>query len=357
MKILQVITSLATGGAEMLVTELSVLLRQRGHDVDVALFKGGPSPMKDKLIDAGCKVFEFGNSYYNPLYVLKLQRLMRKYDIVHTHNSSPQMYAAMAAVLCSVELCSTEHNTSNRKRGWKWYAPVDHWMYNRYRTLICISNQAETNLKAYLKTCRAHIVTIPNGVNIERFRTAQPIADLKTHPGRFVTVMVAGFRYQKDQETLIRAIARLPEAQHELWLVGDGERRPILEALIKELGVEDRVRLLGIRRDIPEILHTADAVCMSSHFEGLSLSSIEGMCVGKPFIASDVDGLHEITEGAGLLFPHGDDEALAAILDKLAADADYRKAVADSCYSRACQYDIQKTVEGYEGVYADLMRR
>ena len=163
--------------------------------------------------------------------------------------------------------------------------------------------------------------------------------------------MVAGFRYQKDQDTLIRAMKYLSKEKYELWLVGDGERRELLEQLVNEEKVENIVRFLGIQSDIPTILKTADVVVMSSHFEGLSLSSIEGMSVGKPFIASDVDGLHEITMGVGVLFPHGDAERLAEEIEKLMQCPDYYKEVADRCLERASKYDIKGMVEQYINVY------
>ena len=94
---------------------------------------------------------------------------------------------------------------------------------------------------------------------------------------------------------------------------------------------------------------------MSSHFEGLSLSSVEGMCVGKPFIASDVDGLHEVVSGAGILFPHQNPEALAEVVIKLDKNHDQYQHVADTCRARASQYDISKMVDGYSTVYKSLL--
>ena len=94
---------------------------------------------------------------------------------------------------------------------------------------------------------------------------------------------------------------------------------------------------------------------MSSHFEGLSLSSIEGMAVGRPFIASDVDGLREITNGAGILFPHGDARQLAKEIEQLMDDGEYYKNVADRCMKRAKKYDISKMVNEYERIYVDLI--
>ena len=103
------------------------------------------------------------------------------------------------------------------------------------------------------------------------------------------------------------------------------------------------------------MLKSADVVVMSSHWEGLSLSNIEGMSSGRPFVASDVDGLREVTKGYGVLFPHGDAEALAAIIRQLHDDKAYYDQIADKCYQRAMMFDINKMVDGYESVYKELV--
>lgn len=353
MKILQVITSLSTGGAEKLISEIAPMLRDKGHQVDVLAFDGADTAFKKVLTDKGIKVYSFGKgcNVYNPLFILRLTKLMKNYDIVHTHNTAPQLFAAIGSVLCSVVLCTTEHNTSNRRRDWKCYAWIDKWMYSRYKKIICISNQAENNLRKYIPKVK-NVCTIFNGVDINRFHNAKPLDSLKSTKN--VVVMVAGFRYQKDQDTLIRAFTHLDKDKYELWLVGDGERRPILEKMIYELGLNN-VKLLGIRNDIPNVLQTADIVVMSSHFEGLSLSNIEGMSVNKPFISSNVDGLREVVDGYGLLFPHGDDKALSSIIMKLSDDKAYYQQVAAKCWERAQMFDIQKMVDAYNDVYEGLI--
>ena len=186
-----------------------------------------------------------------------------------------------------------------------------------------------------------------------RFQEVQ--ADASFRNGKTVVTMVAGFRYQKDQDTLIKAFQYLPTEQYELWLVGDGERRSVLKDLVTQLGLQDNVRFWGIRSDIPVILKSSDIIVMSSHFEGLSLSSIEGMAVGKPFVASNVDGLHEITENAGILFPHGDAAVLADIIVRLKEESSYYRQVADQCMLRASEYDIRKTVDQYLQLYQSLI--
>lgn len=355
MKILQVITSLHIGGAEKLIVDMVPLYREQGHQVDVLLFDGTETLFKEQLRDQGVVIYELGRggSVYNPLYIFKLISFLPKYDIVHTHNTACQLFAAIGSVLCSVVLVTTEHNTSNRRRDWKCYKLLDKWMYGRYGSIICISDKAYDNLCHYLGRGKS-IRTIYNGIDLKRFQAIQ--ADTFFRNGKTVVTMVAGFRYQKDQDTLIKAFQYLPAEQYELWLVGDGERRSVLENLVNQLGLQGNVRFWGIRSDIPVILKSSDIIVMSSHFEGLSLSSIEGIAVGKPFIASDVDGLHEITENAGILFPHGDAKALASIILRLKEDSKYGEQIAHQCVQRASEYDIRKTVREYLDIYKQLIK-
>lgn len=405
-----------TGGAETLVVNLMPRFKALGHEVGVVVFNGERTALMERLEQEcpECKIYRLGASYYNPWYIVKLMRIMRKYDIVHTHNSSPQLFAALANIITRKKLITTEHNTNNRKRGHWLLSHIDRWMYTRYNQIICISDQAEENLRLYLNdnvneneslrykngtqisqitqmgnvtqkplksqkqngrrskfsifrsaqrdACSEglknfqfsikrsfNIITIYNGVEVDVIHQAQPLEELKSE--KFVAVMVAGFRPQKDQDTLVKAMALLPKEQYEVWLVGDGVRRDNLEFIIHNSQLDDNVRLLGLRTDVPRILKTADVVVMSTHYEGLSLSNIEGMAAGKPFVASDVEGIHEVTDGYGVLFPHEDAEALAAIIQRLHDDADYSQEVAAKCYERAKQFDITEMVARYNSVY------
>lgn len=352
MKILHVITSLQTGGAETLVVNMLPRLRSLGHEVGIVVFNGERTALTERLEQEcpKCKMYALGSSYYNPWYIVKLVRIMRQYDVVHTHNSSPQLFAAIANSLCKKKLVTTEHSTNNRKREKGGILRlIDKWMYRHYDYTVCISKIAEETLRKYLYNGRAKIITINNGVDVEKIHHAEPIAEMKSL--KFVTVMVAGFREAKDQDTLIKAISKLPKKEYELWLVGDGERRQILESLVEDLKANEQIKFLGLRTDVPNILKTADVVVMSSHWEGLSLSNIEGMSAGKPFIASNVNGLKEVTEGYGILFPHEDAEALADVIKKLAENKAYYDEVAERCYNRAQEFDIAEMVAQYNSIY------
>ena len=109
MKILQVITSLRTGGAEKLIVDMVPLYQERGHQVDVLLFDGTETPFKKQLRDNGVTIYQLGEggSVYNPLYIFRLIPLLRKYDILHTHNTACQLFTAIAGLFSSTILITT----------------------------------------------------------------------------------------------------------------------------------------------------------------------------------------------------------------------------------------------------------
>lgn len=353
MKILHVITSLCTGGAEHLMVDLLPRLRDLGNKVELLIFDGTRTAFYEELEQKGIKIHSLGigGNVYHPRNIFKLMNFVGKYDIIHTHNTACQLFAPMAKMLkCSkTKLVTTEHSATNRRRG-KWYLkPVDKWMYNRYKSIICISEQPAENLRNHIGA-KNSIIVVNNGVDVAKF--LYPIKDVSQNKS-FLVSQVSSFNNAKDQDTLVRAIKELPD-NYRLQLAGDGARRPKVENLARSLGIADRVDFLGIRTDIPEILKSSDIVALSSHWEGLSLSSIEGMASGRPFIASDVDGLREVVKDAGILFPHGDYKQLAKEIRLLCSNPVHYNVVAQECQERAKQFDISIMAEKYNELYKSL---
>ena len=356
MKILHVITSLRTGGAEKLMVDILPRMNNQGIQADLCIFDGVRTPFYDDIRAKGVNVIDFGvgNSVYNPQNINRLRRILRNYDIIHTHNTSPQFFTAIANIGIGKKLVTTEHNTYNRRRSWPGFATIDRWMYGKYKSIICISDKAEENLRKFLGSESTAITTIYNGVDINSYANAEPSLELEQiAPGSKKIIMVAAFRPQKDQATLIKAIKQLPEDFH-LFLVGEGECKEENIRLSKQLGIGHRIHFMGRRSDVAQLLRASDYVVMSSHYEGLSLSSVEGMSVGKPFIASDVDGLREVVKGYGVLFPHQDSNYLANTISSLPCDSENYLHIAESCQQRAKQYDIDNMIKGYLNLYKSI---
>ena len=359
MKILHVITSLYTGGAERLMVDLLPLLRDKGdNQVDLLLINGTQTPFKEKIEQAGIKVHALSmkNDVYNWRNISRFRKFFAHsdYDIIHTHNTACQLFVPLSRVFTGkskAKLVTTEHSTTNRRRSKWWLKPLDNWMYGKYDAIVCIAPKAQRNLEDYIGK-KANVCTISNGVDTKRFM--RPVKDISGQQ-RFVITMVAALRIEKDHATVLRAMTHLPE-QYSLQLVGGGPKEVAtsVKALCSQLELDDRVSFLGVRMDVPDIMEQSDILILSSHWEGLSLSSIEGMASGRPFIASDVDGLRDTVTGAGVLFPHGDDKELAKKIQWMCEHPDEYRKVAERCQARAAQYDISVMVDKYNELYHSL---
>ena len=343
-----------TGGAEHLMVDLLPILRDKGNEIHLLLFDGTDTPFKEQLQNSGIRIFELGrnSNVYDIRNLFKLRKYLKSYDIIHTHNTACQYYAALAKILSGTKckFVTTEHNTTNRRRNIVGFEYIDRSIYRRYDKIICISDKAEEMLRDYIGN-NFPITTISNGIDIGKFSQAAT-SDI-FDKNRTTIIQVAAFREQKDQPTLIRATALLSDSYHTVF-VGDGVCRPQCIALAEKLGITDRITFLGNRTDIPQLLKAADIVVMSSHWEGFGLAAVEGMAAHKPVIANDVDGLKQVVDGAGILFEHGNAKDLAKKIKEIAENPMLYEQTADKCLQRAQEFDISKMAEHYHNAYKSL---
>lgn len=360
MKILRVINSLNIGGAERSIVGNLPLHIKNGYDMDVLLLNGENTFFKEELRKQNINVISLGKSkfLFNPLFLFKIIRLIDNYNIVHVHLFPSLYWVALAKYFknSKTKLVFTEHNTLNKRRGSVIFKWMDRFIYKFYDRIIAITPEANANLKLHLKY-DINITTIYNGVDIEKIKDGQNEDVLFFNDFNFenkkIIVQIASFRNQKDQDTLIRAMVLLPNEFH-VFFVGDGDRIKICKDLAKKKGVEDRVSFLGLQKNVGAILARANIVVMSSHYEGFGRAAIEGMAIGMPVIASNVPGLSNLVNGAGLLFEVGDEEMLSSLILKLANNSDLYNEVSKKCSIRAREYGIEKMVKGYELLYDKL---
>lgn len=364
MKILHIIDNMSMGGANSLLVSLVPAEIALGNDVDVLeLVRAKDRTLTDKLKLSGVNVLFMADkgSVYNPLLIFKAMRYLKNYDIVHVHLFPALYWVGFAKMLsCSrTPLVYTEHSTSNKRRNNSLLRAIDKFVYsNCYKEVIACSDKAQETFNQCFSNVQ--VTTISNGVDVRINANAEPYSKrelLGIEENCFVATMIARFASMKRQDTIVRAIARLPEMFHAVFVGGDGGYMDKVKELAKSLEVADRVHFLGVRPDVPRILKSSDVIVMASDYEGLSLSSIEGMAAGRPFIASNVNGLREVVAGAGVLFENKDDAALASVIEKLYTDNDFYELVSARCASRAKEYDISHCAESYVNEYLKFMNR
>lgn len=365
MKILQVINSLGTGGAEKLLLETIPKYREKGIEMDILLLWNNDCMFTRELYKINCckihiiKESSSVKDIYNPLSIFKIASILKEYDIAHIHLFPAQYFVVFANIInkCKTKLIFTEHNTTNRRIQNVFFKPFEKFIYSKYQTIVCITEEIQSIYKSYIPKLSSKFVLIHNGVAINKIKEAIP-CDKSKEPFLInqddkIIIQVAAFREQKDQQTLIKAMQYI-DKKFKLFLVGDGVLKEKNEQLSKVLGLESNVFFLGQRNDIPSLLKTADFVVLSSFYEGLSLASIEGLASGKPFIASDVKGLTEIVKGFGVLFEQGNDKELATIITRLDANEEECEMISKKCVERANEFNISKMVTKHLDLYKEV---
>jgi glycosyltransferase involved in cell wall biosynthesis len=287
---------------------------------------------------------------------------------VHTHQTVGRyVYPACWAARQKI-IVHTVHNIATgeiRSRVWRWFQA---WAYRHGVLPVSIAQEVtRTFVEEY---GRAPAAEIPNAIPTELYapdamRRAEWRSQHAVPQDALVYTCIAGLRPQKNHRLLLQAFAgaaqRLPKAQ--LLLVGPPDRldpnyAESLKALAQELGLEQCVRFLGSRADVPNILRASDVFVLSSDYEGNPLSVLEAMAAGLPVVSTAVGGVPELVQdgATGLLVPAGDAHALAEAMTQIGRDAPLRAAIGNAARQTALQrFDVRVMSRAYAALYQQLL--
>ncbi|MBY0230968.1 MAG: glycosyltransferase [Gemmataceae bacterium] len=357
-------------GAEVLVAE--AIRRLAGRIDACVLCLDGVGPLGEQLRAEGTPVVcldrRSGRDWGLPFRMARELR-SRRIDVVHAHQYAPFLYSALARVLCWMRprLIFTEHG-----RHYPDVVSAPRRVANRLvlrhladdvNACCAFSARAVERVEGFAPT---RVSVLENGIEVGRYGPAADRDGLRRRlgldPSRRYVGCVARFHPVKDHAMLVRAFAaaapRHPEA--ELLLAGDGPLRGELEAQAAALGIAGRVRFLGVRRDVPDLLAACDVFALTSVSEAASLTVLEAMATGLPVVATAVGGNPEmVRDGAeGLLVPRGDDRACAAALSRLLGEPGLARRLGEAGRRRVEErYRLESTIEGYHRLYRKLAGR
>jgi sugar transferase (PEP-CTERM/EpsH1 system associated) len=331
----------------------------------------GPSGPLEAQLRADVPVFSLNKGEHQRmrLAALRLARLFLGLgaDIVHSRNW-PAVDAIPAATMVRVPV--RIHN----EEGWEVEDPEG---VSRRRNIIrrllapavdrfvVVSEDLGRWLNGTVGVPRQKIVLVPNGVDTRRFssvKRAEGRAALGLSEDVPVVGAVGRLNPVKDHTTLLWAFAGLAARRPDVMLVivGDGGLRTRLGELVRGLGLASRVRFLGERSDIPQLLSAFDIFALSSIKEGMSFTILEAMSTGLPIVVTRVGGNAELIEHdvSGTLVPAGDAVALAAGLDRYLEEPGLAAAHGRAARRRAVErFSLDVMLEGYRELYLSLAER
>lgn len=310
MRIVLLITGLGMGGAERQVTDLADTFVKRGNDVLLIYLTGKavllPTQLEVKVVGLGMRrtALEFVRVY------LEVARLISDFkpDIVHSHMVHANLLARLIRLRVAIpRLICTAHSTNEGG----FLRVLAYRLTDRLADIS--TNVSKKAVEAFVEKGAVKIgrmLAVCNGIDTERFAPdllAREKFRREANIGAEEKILLAVGRLTepKDYPNLLNSYALLGETadKTQLCIVGGGELLPVLKNLVKVLGIDGRVKFLGVRRDIPALMNAADVFVLSSAWEGFGLVVGEAMACEKIVVATDCGGVKEVMSGTGILVP------------------------------------------------------
>jgi len=335
-RVLQVVASSWGGGAELIRCLVKELDPARYESTVVMPDDGGQLRAADfEAIGARCLYFDIAADFSLGEW-WRLRRFVRKgqFDIVHCHGARAALWARLAVIgprrskiVFGVHGLSIVHHRG-LKRG--LLVGMERLLQVVTDITLCDSESERAEVIRYGIASPQRTHTIHNGIDLDRldrgsYQRAAARAALGLDSTQLTLVTVCRLNRPRDFETLLHAMqrvaAQLPMAR--LLIVGDGPLRPAIEDQIQTLALGENVQLLGIVRDVGQVLAAADVFVLSTQgWEGLPLAPLEAMVMRLPVVISDVGGNREaVRDGVtGLVVPPRQPQALADALLQLLRD-------------------------------------
>jgi glycosyltransferase involved in cell wall biosynthesis len=341
-----------------------------GHEV-VAACADGPLAAQVRAQGIRVEALPFTRSLFGLRQHLRAYRSLRAllrreaFDIVHVHTPVAALIGRIAAQRAGVpKIVYTAHGFYFHERmpGWKrWPIVALEWLAGRLTHVLFTQAEEDAATARRYRLCRGAVIeAIGNGVDTERFSPAgkdgeaarRALRRATTTPeGACVIVVVGRLVAEKGYRELFEAMAGLDAV---LWVVGERlasdhaqDIGDAIEAARDDPRVGGRIRFLGQRTDVPDILRAADIFTLPSHREGMPRSIIEAMMTGLPVVATDIRGSREevLDNDTGILVPVANPTALARALARLVEDAELRAAMGAAGRARALAlYDESKVI-------------
>jgi len=364
-RVLHVINSLHAGGAEVLLKNFTLQLKDHinkynGLNIEVAILYS-EDIFEEDIEKAGVPIWKLGlNFKYDLRGIIKLISLIKrgKYNIVHVHLFPANLFVSLASFFLpkNIKFIFNEHSVYNRRRSFKIFKILDTFIYSRYCKIICVSKQVQVALTEWLPNLQRKSVVISNAV---------PVPDLSNRSSvkKYDVLFLGRLTKAKGVDILLKAIKIIKEKyQKEIKavIVGKGYLEEELKGLVMELEIKKEVEFLGVRKDIEKLMKSTKLFVLPSRWEGLPLTILEAMSSGAGIIATKVGGIPEVIQSGkeGILISPEDPEALARVITELLKDRELREKLGINAYKKVKEkYSIEvyskNMLEFYKSLITD----
>ena len=350
------------GGAERQFVE-RLRRNPKGFSAVVACLEAS-GPMLDQVRALGYepRVFPLHGSMMRlntAVQVRNIAKLIREKGVrlIHATDFNTNLLALAAGKLTGTKAIVSRVDLGHLRSGFgRWHRAAEK-LNARFADLVVANAEAVKEVCIREEGCRPeNVVVVRNGLDLARFDalSAEPLK-APLPPGPLVAV-IGNLWPVKGHRTLVEGVALLPDSLKHVRFVcaGEGPEKEFLTRRIAELGLQDRVHLIGHRLDVPAVLAQATAACLCSSAEGLSNALMEAMAARLPIVATRVGGNPELVHDGenGFLVPYGDAPALAAKLTSLLSDPEQGRAMGRRGRQRVEEeLTLERMADGHGALY------
>ena len=349
------------------------MLVREGNTVDIACnFKD--LPIDKSYADLGCASYQVDFSR-SPLSVSnfkaygQLKQIVKNgnYDIVHCHTPNASVITRLACrkfrKKVGLKVFYTAHGfhfyKGASKINWLIYYPIEKLCSRFTDKLVTINQEDYALAKTKFKAKEVHYV--PGvGIDLSKFENVQvdrvaKRREIGVPENAFLLFSVGELNKNKNHQVIIKAIAKMNVSNIHYAIAGVGDQELHLLDLARELGVGDRLHLLGYRKDIAELNYISDLFCFPSFREGLAASLIEAMASGLPVVCSCIRGNVDLISASGgaLFSPFSEEECYRALTDVVGGNT---LSMADNNRVRAKDFSIARIVSEMKNIYGIASR-
>jgi glycosyltransferase involved in cell wall biosynthesis len=359
-RILVLCPQLTTGGEERQMLVLAKHLDRRRYAMSVLYYETAGDVLQE-LHAIGVPVVHLDRARLGSWGLLRAMRKeirRQRPDVLHCRLPSGYRFGRLAALGAGVPVVIAEEGTVHCG---SWMKRLVDGLFNLWTDAWIGNSRAVVDhviADLYARPAKVHLVY--NGIDAEAFRSRQqhPLLQRVRGQGRRIVLNLGNLSRAKNQRLFLRLGVRLRQRFPEvaLALCGDGDLRADLEAYAAQLGLAPHCHFLGLQKDVPGVLASADLFVQTSDWEGLPNAVIEAMAAGLPVVATDAGGTRELIDDGvhGFLVPVGDEDALLARVSQVLADPDLARRLGQAAHERvATQFSAQTLAR----TYCDLVER
>lgn len=358
------------------------ILRRQGYEVHVvANFEYGSTSSQERMLEFKKELEELNIRYYHVDFSRKITDFKRNikayikvkqlilengYEFIHCHSPIGGVCGRLVGKNTNTKVIYTAHGFHFFKgspiTSWILYYPVEKFL-SKYTDLLITINKEDYNI-AKSKFSARETKYIPgvgldvskfNSINIDKYEKKR---ELGIPEDSIVMFSVGELSKRKNHEVAIKALSKVKNKKLYYIICGQGELEEHLISVSNQLGIKDRVLLLGFRKDIAEICSISDIYVFPSQREGLGIAALEGMASGLPLISSYINGIKDYTENnkTGYCLEPWDVDGFSEAMDILADSSELRDKIGKHNLNVVKKFDINNIDYLMESIYKDVLK-